>query len=210
MTPGVVSVWQWDLDDPTLADESVLSPAERARASRFIVAHGARRFAAGRAALRWALAGLCGTPAAELVLWTGPNGKPFLRGGPHFNLAHSGAVALFAVADFPIGIDVEAVRPVEPGLANSVFTPVELAYLATLSPDERQRAFFRGWTRKEAVIKGKGGSIADLQAIAVLPDAQLAGWQVTDLAVLPGYAAAVAAACRGWRISRQGPGLDAR
>ena len=144
------------------------------------------------------------------MLWTGPNGKPFVRGGPHFNLAHSGAVAFFAVADFPVGIDVEATRPVEPGLANSVFTPTELAYLATLSREERQAAFFRGWTRKEAVIKAKGGSIADLQAIAVLPDPHLAGWQVADLAVLPGYAAAIAAPCRGWEVRRRVPGSAAR
>ncbi len=201
MTADLVSVWQWDLDDPALADEAVLSPAERARAGRFVVAHAKRRFTAGRAALRQTLAPLCGIPAAELELSTGPNGKPFVRGGPHFNLAHSGPVALFAVADFAVGIDVEERRPLEAGLANAVFTPAELAYLTVLLPQDRQAAFFRGWTRKEAVIKAQGGSIADLQAIAVLPETRLAGWQVVDLAVLPGYAAAVAARHRGWQVS---------
>ena len=210
MTAGPVTVWEWNLDDPALADDAVLSPAERLRASRFVVPHAAQRFTAGRAALRQTLAPLCGIGASELVLWTGPNGKPFLRGGPHFNLAHSGPVAFLAVAPFPVGIDVEALRPVEPGLANAVFTPVELAYLATLSHAEAEDAFFRGWTRKEAVIKAQGGSIADLQAIAVLPVTQLAGWQVTDLAVLPGYAAAIAAPCRGWQVRRQAPGTGVR
>ena len=204
MSLSQVNVWQWDLDDASLADGSVLSAAEQARASRFIVPHAGRRFTAGRAALRKTLASLCGVPAPDLTLWTGPNGKPFLRDGPHFNLAHSGPMALFAVADFPVGIDVEAVRPVEPGLANTVFTGTELAYLAGLAEAERQAAFFRGWTRKEAVIKAKGGSIADLQSIAVLPGVHLAGWQVTDLAVPAGYAASVAAPCRGWGVTRRG------
>ena len=93
-------------------------------------------------------------------------------------------------------------RALEPGIAGSVFTPAELDYLATVSGDDAMAAFFRGWTRKEAVIKATGGSIADLQSVAVLPEARLAGWQVTDLAVAPGYAAAVAAPCQGWTVKR--------
>ena len=204
LAPDVVLLWQWDLDDPGISDPAVLSAEERSRADRFVVAHGGRRFAAGRAALRQTLAALRGVAAAALVFSTGPNGKPFLPGGPHFNLSHTGAVALFAVATFPVGVDVEAVRTVEPGVANSVFTPGELTYLAGLPSPERRAAFFRGWTRKEAVIKANGGSIAELQAIAVLPDARLAGWQVTDLTMMPGYAASVAAQRRGWTVTRQG------
>ena len=159
--------------------------------------------------MRHTLASLCGMGASELVIRTGPNGKPFLPGGPHFNLAHSGPIALFAVAAFPVGIDVEAVRTVEPDLAKSVFTSAELIYLDTLSAAERAAAFFRGWTRKEAVIKATGGSIADLQRIAVLPESTLAGWQVSDLTAAPGYAAAVAAPSEGWTIMRQDRGTAA-
>lgn len=210
MTTGPVSIWQWDLDDPALADAAALSLAERARAGRFVVPQAGQRFTTGRAALRQTLASLCGVPAADLVIRTGPNGKPFLPDGPHFNLGHSGAVALFAVADFPVGIDVEAVRPLEPGLADLVFTQSERAYLASLSRLERQAAFFRGWTRKEAVIKANGGSIADLRAIDILPEVRLPGWQVIDLAVSAGYAAAVGAPCRGWAVRWQDPGSGAR
>ena len=209
MNPSEVLLWQWDLDDPSLADAAVLSADEVARASRFVVPQAARRFTAGRAALRQTLATLCGRTAAGLVVQTAGKGKPFIQDGPHFNLAHSGPVALFAVAAFPIGVDVEAVRAVEPGLAGLVFTPAELAYQRELPDADRVTAFFRGWTRKEAVIKAQGGSIADLQTIGVLPDCTLPGWQVTDLTAATGYAAAVAANAQGWTVTRQGLGSGA-
>ncbi len=203
MSRYTVSVWQWDLDQADPDAATALSAEERHRASRFIVPHAARRYTAGRAAMRRVLAALCGVPAAALVFTTGRNGKPALPGGPEFNLSHSGAVALFAVADFPLGIDIEAVRPLEHGLARLVFTAAEQAVLAGMSGTQRDTMIIRGWTRKEAVIKAQGGSIADLQAITVLPDPMLPGWQVTDLPVAPGYAATVAASCQGWRVIRQ-------
>ena len=203
MSQDAVTVWQWDLDQEGPGDRAVLSPEERARADRFIVPHAARRFTTGRAALRRTLGALCGVPAASLGLATGPNGKPYLPGGPEFNLSHSGPVALFVVAKFPVGIDVEAYRPLEHGLAPLVFTTAERAYLASLSKPERETAVVRGWTRKEAVIKAQGGSIADLQAITVLPDPILPGWQVVDLPFPPGHAASVAAARQGWRVILQ-------
>ncbi len=153
--------------------------------------------------MRRVLAGLRGVPPSALPLVAGPNGKPYLPGGPEFNLSHSGAVALFAVAQFPVGIDIEAVRPLEHGLARLVFTAAEQASLARLAGPQLDAEIIRGWTRKEAVIKAQGGSIADLQAITVLPDPILPGWQVMDLPVLPGYSAAIAAARQGWHVIRQ-------
>ncbi len=160
--------------------------------------------------MRRTLAVLCGGSPATVPLAIGPNGKPFLAGGPDFNLSHSGPVAIFAVADFPVGVDVEAVRPVEGGLARIVFAPTELAYLGGLSASDQTAAFFCGWTRKEAIIKAQGGSIADLQHIVVLPQPVRPGWQVTDLTIVPGYAAAIAAPRLGWTVSLQDPPHDAR
>ena len=204
MSQDLLRIWQWDLDEEAPGDRAMLSYEEQARADRFIVPHAAKRFTTGRAALRRTLAALRNSPAASLALATGPNGKPYLPGGPEFNLSHSGAVALFVVAGFPVGIDVEEYRPLEHGLAALVFTTAERAYLAGLSKTERDKAVVRGWTRKEAVIKAQGGSIADLQSITVLPDPILPGWQVTDLSIHPGFAASVAARRQGWRVILQG------
>ena len=191
-----VRLWWWDLDRPeagSLSDQALLSAEEQRRAARYIVPHAARRFTASRAALRRTLATLRGCDPAALPLETGVNGKPFLPHGPEFNLSHSGPVALFAVADFPVGVDVEAMRSVDDGLAGLVFTDAEQAYYRGLPAEQREAAFFRGWTRKEALIKAVGGSIAALQSITVLPDHCGAGdCRVQDLIAPPGYTAAVA------------------
>ncbi|WP_241695124.1 4'-phosphopantetheinyl transferase superfamily protein, partial [Streptomyces sp. C] len=72
-----------------------------------------------------------------------------------------------------IGVDVEALRPVESGsLANVVLAPAEHAYILSLpAGPERTAAFHRVWTRKEAVLKGVGLGLLgiDLNALDVTP-----------------------------------------
>ena len=91
--------------------------------------------------------------AEELRLDCGPQGKPFLTACPqlHFNLSHSGSLALCAVAEFPVGADVEKIGPCRPGVARRCFRPEELDWLAR-SPDP-DRDFVRLWTRKESYLK---------------------------------------------------------
>ena len=216
--PDVVQLWQWDLDAGSDAagddaDRAILSAAERARADRFLVAHGSRRFTAGRAALRRVLAGVVGVSPAELTLCEGDKGKPFLPGGPEFNLSHSGSLALFAMAAFPVGVDVEQCRPVERGVADLVFTAAERSEWA--ASGWVAAVFYRGWTRKEAVLRARGDRLAQMKSFAVSlghPGVLHGqpGWQIADVPVAEGYAAAVAAPCRGWRLewspSGRGPG----
>ena len=204
--PNEVQLWRWDLDAPGAggeADRAILSAAEQARADRFIVAQGTRRYTAGRAQMRRVLAAATGLSPAGLPLAAGDNGKPFLPGGPEFNLSHSGDAALFALAAFPVGVDVERCRPVQKGVAELVFTPAEQAEWAASGWAEA--AFYRRWTRKEAVLKALGGSLAQITSLEVsLGNPGVVrgepAWQVVDVPAGDGYAAAVAAPCRGWRV----------
>ena len=52
------------------------------------------------------------------LLGYSPEGKPFLAHYPdiHFNLSHSGTVALCAISDQPVGADVEVPRKISPDL----------------------------------------------------------------------------------------------
>ncbi len=210
-----VALWAWDLD--RLAGQSAvhwasLSPEERARAERFAVPYAGSRFIAARGMLRQVLAALRGERPADLPIRTAPQGKPYLEGGPHFNLSHSYHRALLAVAAFPVGIDIESVRPIEDSVAEIAFSAAEQAALAALPPGQRQTAFFRGWTRKEAVVQatgeGLGGptqfdvSLGEHPAVLRVDGdpAEGACWQVMDLPVGAGFAAAVAARRVGWTV----------
>jgi 4'-phosphopantetheinyl transferase len=102
----------------------------------------------------------CGA-AEELRFLIGPQGKPTLHDGRlSFNLSHSGAVAIVAVApgEVDLGIDVEHVRPMAnmEKLVGRFFSPLERTALSSQPLERREAAFFRLWTRKEAFIKATG------------------------------------------------------
>ncbi|WP_194207444.1 4'-phosphopantetheinyl transferase AcpT [Superficieibacter sp. 1612_C1] len=119
---------------------------------------GARRarWLAGRALLSRAL-----SPLPEIIY--GEQGKPaFTADTPlWFNLSHSGDdIALLLSDEGEVGCDIEVVRPRNNWrmLANALFSPGELAEVETERPEQQLAAFWRIWTRKEAIIKQRGGS----------------------------------------------------
>lgn len=83
-------------------------------------------------------------------------GKPFFPQWPalYFNLSHSGGLALCAVGEAPLGVDVEAVRPRRAGLARHVLSREEFDWFQQLGGD--WEAFYTLWTLKEARVKCTG------------------------------------------------------
>jgi 4'-phosphopantetheinyl transferase len=149
-------------------------------------------------------------PAATIRFTYGSNGKPALDerddAGLRFSLATSREVALYAVTRTRgVGVDVELVRRLIdlPGLIARFCTQREAALMAELTDQERERAFFAGWTRKEAYVKalGEGLSLAPNQ-VDVSPGSDLGGWTIETMVPLSGYVAAVAAQGDDWRVRR--------
>ena len=104
-----------------------------------------------------------GIPASAVSFRTGAHGKPEIEGvasdGWRFNLSHAEDQVLVGVArGIEVGVDVEAHRLKTDvvRLAQQVFTPAECAQFEAFSERDRVRAFFRGWTRKEAALKATG------------------------------------------------------
>ena len=214
-----VHVWHARLDDAALVDGEAwasLSRAERERAARFHLEPHRRRFFASHAFLRELLGRYLDRPAADVELAETPGGKkPRLAagtgtgtGGVYFNLSHSGEVAMAVVGTGrEVGVDVESLadrpRPLE-SLGPRVLSSAELAQLAAAESSERQRAFLRAWTRKEAVLKAGGTGIdRDLPEVEVGIEAAgrvvaLAtadghtSWSVTSVDPAPGYVGAAA------------------
>jgi 4'-phosphopantetheinyl transferase len=99
-------------------------------------------------------------------------GKPSLGGafancGLEFNLAHSGGLAVFAVARHGlVGVDVEQMRAIPDlsTLSQRFFSPRECAEIEKLSGEEATKGFFKIWTRKEAWLKATGEGITALSS----------------------------------------------
>jgi 4'-phosphopantetheinyl transferase len=167
-------LWRVDLDVvPGPEAAACLSDEEWERAHRFVFARDRQRFVAAHSALRCALAAHTGIPGAFLDFTQGAFGKPRLVEpvGVRFNLSHSQSVGLIAIStDSEVGVDVELLRhmPDAAALADSYFTEAEQRALQAVSPDERDRAFLRCWTRKEACLKATGmGLGADTRGFEV-------------------------------------------
>ena len=121
-------------------------------------------------------------------------GKPFLLDRPdiHFSISHTKNAILVAIADAPIGVDIEAFRSPSAALIARTMNPTEQAAIAasaataasaasaaTLEPPGTayspgtpqasgtpEALFSAIWTRKEAVLKLRGTGIeGDLREV---------------------------------------------
>lgn len=83
----------------------------------------------------------------------GPNGKPYFPGTDiHFNISHSGDYKVLAIADAPVGVDIERFRKADLRVAKR-FCENEYNYITQKDSEHR---FFEIWTKKEAYLKYKG------------------------------------------------------
>jgi 4'-phosphopantetheinyl transferase len=229
-----IRVWRVELDagleteaeidaaepGPELA---LLAADEKERAARFVRARDRRRFVRCRAALREILGGLLaqspgsirfrargqGKPELDSGLWS--HGPPALR----FNVSHSADLALIAVCrGRELGVDLEQIRPISEAerIVASFFSLTEQAEFAVLADEAKSLAFIRGWTRKEAVLKGLGSGLAGLSArfetgfatieltgqfTPAIPSPRVDQWQLWEAAPRAGFVAAVASRVAG-------------
>ena len=81
------------------------------------------------------------------------NGKPYTESAKvEFSISHSKNIAVCAISDRPVGIDIEKIRDVNLNVAKKLFTPDEQKYVFQIKKFAKQR-FFEIWTRKEAYVK---------------------------------------------------------
>ncbi len=174
---GEVLAWLIDLARPPVPRDDLfarLTPEEQERALRYKMAKPREEFVIGRGLVRGLLGELLGCDPRAVPFAYLPSGKPFVDapGAPHFNLTHTDGVAVLAVANRRVGVDVERVRTVlnAAGLVKRYFSPAECAAFAALDEAVRPAAFFRGWTCKEAVVKAAGATVSCLAEFDVCLD----------------------------------------
>jgi 4'-phosphopantetheinyl transferase len=209
-----VHVWRFCLDmrpSQIVTLSQMLSSDELIKARRFYFQRDRDHFIAARGLLRTILGRYVGRDPNDLRFCYGPNGKPALTGETgekfRFNISHSHDLCIFAVVlNRDIGVDLEYIRadPSAGDITEQFLSPSELRAFKALPDQDRPRAFFSWWTRKEAYLKAKGlGLAGDLKQFEVIPPAaefpgmsssgqEEALWLLMDLAIAPGYAAALA------------------
>ncbi len=189
----------------------MLSREEQIKAERFVTKTLSQRYIIAHGLLRYLLADALNIDAKAVKLLVSERGKPYIEDNNiHFNLSHSEDMALIGVSrEAKVGVDIEycqkQVSILE--IAKRFFSATEYKKLSHLSGDELRMAFYKGWTQKEAVLKGLGHGIADHLAhceVSILPneppallafhsdEVQTKIWQLDTWQPHPDYVAAVA------------------
>lgn len=141
--------------------ERQLHPEERRRHAKISHAGVRGDYAATQAGLRRILSLYRPEASEEVTIQRGPHGKPYVVGGPEFNLSHTPGGVFVAVSMDPIGLDVESADRSVAGmaLAQKFFSESEIEELGLCSVVEQNRAFIRRWVCKEAMVKLSGEGI---------------------------------------------------
>jgi 4'-phosphopantetheinyl transferase len=210
---GIVHLWSVATPpeiDPTPALSALLSPEEHTRWQRYITPAARRQFLESRGLLRLLLGAYLQRDPGRLEFIYSEQGKPALTeasGGAllQFNVSHSQGRVLYAVsAEHSVGIDLEGVNPLigYRDIAHHICTPQERAVFDRLPPEEQSTAFFKIWTRKEALVKLSSDRLYEKLSVFEVPACATSGsywipindqtiW-LQDLDLFESFAAAIA------------------
>lgn len=150
--------------------ETILDPAEKRQAEKFVFDSDRRAYVAAHALLRYTLSTRARVEPAAWRFALGPFGKPFLEQQPNgldlrFSLSHTRSMVVVALAQgVEVGVDVEArerAARLDLDIADAFFASGESALLRALPGASRQQErFLTLWTLKEAVIKATGRGLS--------------------------------------------------
>lgn len=178
-------------DDQLPYASNLLSQDERARWARALP-QVQRRAWARRAFTRRVLGGVLGEDPARIEFDVEPGGKPrLIDDRMWFSCSSSGDHLIVAVADRPVGVDVEQVRAdLDPhDLARRYFSPEERMHLEHEAyGDALVERFLLLWTAKEALGKATGEGVTPWLDTTVLGDTVTCGdrtWRLDSVGSLP-------------------------
>lgn len=107
--------------------------------------------------IKSALADHFDRPINEVSYSISPSGKPYVEDNSvYFSISHSHNIVLCVLSEFPVGVDIERIRPISKTSWKRICTENELKYLSSSENEEQLRRFFTLWTRKEAIFKIHG------------------------------------------------------
>lgn len=137
---------------------ALLNPPEKKRAGSYRFEVDRRRFIVMRGLLRSVLARYLPSRPGEIEFGENEYGKPAVAGDIKFSLSSSVRMGLIGIARSEIGVDIEKIDPekITPEMFRTIFTEREQKYLRRRNATPDPRILFRGWTRKESIVKAWG------------------------------------------------------
>ncbi|TVY06836.1 4'-phosphopantetheinyl transferase family protein [Paenibacillus cremeus] len=199
-----VHVWYAATDAPTSVMSNLsclLSPEEQLRAFRFKYAQDQSRYIISHALLRLLLSAYTEIAPSELTLESTKHGKPYLAARLEhkriqFNITHSNDTFCCVLSkDWEVGVDVEQIRKDFDwfSIAQSYFSPMEAAQLEATPVDGQASAFYKLWTRKEALLKAIGTGFTGIGGLADHRDVHsMSSYALHSFQWSPDYQGAVA------------------
>ncbi|OPX43168.1 4'-phosphopantetheinyl transferase sfp [Ruminiclostridium hungatei] len=140
-----------------------IAAEKRERVGRFFKYEDALRTLISDILVRYLVCDRLKVKNKELLFSANEYGKPFLANydGIQYNTSHSGRWVVCALADSPVGIDVEQIKPIDLRIAERFFSKEEFASLMSKEEAHREEFFYELWASKESYIKaiGRGLSI---------------------------------------------------
>ncbi len=140
-----------------------IAAEKQERVGRFYKYEDALRTLISDVLVRYLVCGRLKVNNQELLFTTNEYGKPFLSNyaGIQYNTSHSGRWVVCALADRPVGIDIEQIKPIDLRIAERFFSKQEFESLMSKEEAHREEFFYELWASKESYIKaiGKGLSI---------------------------------------------------
>lgn len=218
---GMIDIWVAEVDALEVEVEKyerLLSTSEAARSNRFHFARDRNRYVARHGVLRHLLAAYMRCKPEHIEIDSDSKGKPqVLNRAPEidlqFSMSHSSGLVVLAFGQsIRIGIDIEKIRafPELRGVVGRNYTPAEIREIDSSPVSARLEVFFQLWARKEAILKASGDGLSlDLRCVNVSTIRAGGGswnlrkiegkgldceFQLMDLKIAPGFAAAVATA----------------
>lgn len=178
-----IELWAVRLERPLTAEETeammaLLPPERRERLLRVRQEERRQEPLCAYFILRQALEEQYGWRQLPEIALTN-RGKPYFPQHPEvqFNLSHTAGAVLVGLADEPLGVDIEHIRP------------VSQRAMRRLADVDTREDFFRSWVRREARAKRSGDGVGTM----LREETPLRYGEVYyEIETFPGYAAGVA------------------
>lgn len=92
-------------------------------------------------------------------LYYNENGKPIID-NINFNITHTNGLVSVAISNKSVGVDAEIIKDKRVSLSSTFFTESEIDYINGSESETFYQKYLEIWTKKEAVIKANGYTIA--------------------------------------------------